>query len=68
MHKGTLQYEVHNCYSSPTVIKVTKSKSVRLAAHVARKAMRCEYKILSQEPEEKRSLGRNRRRRENNTF
>jgi hypothetical protein len=59
--------ELHNFYSSPSIIKMIKSRRMRWAGHVARMgAMRNAYRILTRKPEEKRPLGRPRRRLEDN--
>jgi hypothetical protein len=51
--------ELHNLYSSPTIIRVIKSRRMRWEGHTARvEGMRKAYKILDQKPEGKRSLGR----------
>jgi hypothetical protein len=50
-------------YSSPSIIRIIKSRRKRWAGHVARKGeKRNAYKILVGEPEGKRPLGRSRRR------
>jgi hypothetical protein len=50
-------------YSSPSIIRMIKSKRVRWAGHVARKGeKRNAYRILVGKPEGKRQLGRPRRR------
>jgi hypothetical protein len=44
--------ELHNLYSSPSVIRMIKSRRVRWAWHVARKVKkRNEYRILVGKPE-----------------
>jgi hypothetical protein len=50
--------ELHNLYSSPSIIRVIKSRRMRWAGHVARMGDR----ILVGKPEGKRPLGRPRRR------
>jgi hypothetical protein len=51
--------ELHNLYSSLSIIRMIKSKSMRLAWYVARMgAKRNAYKILVGNPEGKRPLGR----------
>jgi hypothetical protein len=53
----------HNLCSSPSVIRMMKSRRVRWAGHVARMgAKRNAYRILVGNPERKRPLGRPRRR------
>jgi hypothetical protein len=59
--------ELHNLYSSPSTIRVNKSRRMRWAGHVTRM---CEkrniYRILVAKPEGKRSVGRAIRRCVNN--
>jgi hypothetical protein len=55
--------ELHNLYSSPSIIRIIKSRRMRWAGHVTRmEEMRNVYKLLVGKPEGKRSLGRPRRR------
>jgi hypothetical protein len=55
--------EHNNLYSSPSIIRMTKSRRMRWAGHVARMgAKRNTYRILVGNPEGKRPLGRPRRR------
>jgi hypothetical protein len=55
--------ELHNLYSSPSIIKIIKSRGMRWAGHVARMGeKRNVYRLLVGKPEGKRSLGRPRRR------
>jgi hypothetical protein len=55
--------EFHNLYSSPSIIRVVKSRRMRWAGHIARmEEKRNAYRILVGEPEGKRPLGRQRRR------
>jgi hypothetical protein len=55
--------ELHNLYSSPDIIMQVKSRRMRWAARVARRGKeRKVYKILVGKPEERRPLGRPRRR------
>jgi hypothetical protein len=55
--------ELHNLYSSPSIIRVIKSRRMRLAEHVTRMGeKRNAYRILVGKPEGKRPLGRPRRR------
>jgi hypothetical protein len=59
--------EVHNLYFSPDIIRLIKSRKVRWAGHVAHTGQkRKAYKVLMGKPERKKSLGRPRRRREDN--
>jgi hypothetical protein len=54
---------LHGLYSSPSKIRVIKSRRMRWAGHAARIGERRNaYKILVGKPEEKRPLGRPRRR------
>jgi hypothetical protein len=55
--------ELHNLYSSPSIIRIIKSRRMRWAGHVARLGeKRNVYRLLVGKPEGKRSLGRPRRR------
>jgi hypothetical protein len=55
--------KLHNLYSSPSKIKVIKSRRMRWAGQVARMGeKRNAYRILVGKPEGKRPLGRPRRR------
>jgi hypothetical protein len=59
--------ELHNLYSSPSIIRIIKSMSMRWAGHVARMGeKRNVYRLLVGKPEGKRPLGRPRRRWINN--
>jgi hypothetical protein len=50
-------------YSSPSIIRIIKSRMMRWAGHVARMGeKRNAYRLLVGEPEGKRPLGRPRRR------
>jgi hypothetical protein len=50
-------------YSSPSVIRIIKSRRMRWTGHVARKGeKRNAYRLLLGKPEEKRPLGRPRHR------
>jgi hypothetical protein len=54
--------ELHNLYSSPSIIRIIKSK-MRWAGHIARMGdTRNAYRILVGKREGKRPLGRPRRR------
>jgi hypothetical protein len=54
---------LHNLYSSPSIIKMIKSRRIRWAGHVARMGeKRNADRILVGKPEGKRPLGRPRRR------
>jgi hypothetical protein len=55
--------ELYNLYSSPSIIRMIKSRRMRWAGHVARMGeKRNAYRILVGKPEGKRLLGRPRRR------
>jgi hypothetical protein len=58
--------KLHNLYSSPDIIKITKSRRMGWAGHVARMWETDAKKIFAEKPEEKRSFERPRRRWENN--
>jgi hypothetical protein len=59
--------ELHNLYSSPSVIRMTKSRRMRRAGHVARMGeKKNEYRILVGNPEGKRPMRRPRHRWVNN--
>jgi hypothetical protein len=54
--------ELHNLYSSPSIITMIKSRRMRWAEHVARMGQKSNaYRILVGMPQEKRPLGRPRR-------
>jgi hypothetical protein len=53
--------ELHNLYSSPSIIRTIKSKRMRWAGYVAQMGVkRNAYRILVGKPEGKRPLGRRR--------
>jgi hypothetical protein len=55
--------ELRDLYSSPSIIRIIKSRRMRLAGHVARIGeKRNAYRFLVGKPEGKRLLGRPRRR------
>jgi hypothetical protein len=55
--------ELHNLYSSPSIIRMIKSRRMRWAGHIARMGeKRNAYRILVGKPEGKRPLRRPRRR------
>jgi hypothetical protein len=59
--------ELHNLYSSLNIVRVIKSRRMRWAGHVARMGEgRGVYRVLVGRSEGKRSLGRPRRRWEDN--
>jgi hypothetical protein len=60
---GKLRYEeLHNLYSSSSIIRLIKSRRMRLAGHAARMEKMTAYRILVGRPKGKRPLGRPRRR------
>jgi hypothetical protein len=55
--------ELRDLYSSPSIIRIIKSRRIRWAGHVARMGeKRNAYRLLVGKPEGKRPLGRPRRR------
>jgi hypothetical protein len=55
--------ELHDLYSSQSIIRIIKSRRMRWAAHVARmEDKRNVYRLLVGKPEGKRLLGRSRRK------
>jgi hypothetical protein len=55
--------ELHNLYSSPSIIRIIKSRRMRRVGHITRMGeKRNAYRILVGKPEGKRLLGRPRRR------
>jgi hypothetical protein len=55
--------ELHDLYSSPSIIRIIKSRRMRWEDHVARMGeKRNAYRLLVGNPEGKRPLGRPRRR------
>jgi hypothetical protein len=59
--------ELHNSYTSPSIIRNIKSRRMKWAGHVARMGeKRNVYRLLVRKPEGKRPLGRPRRRRIDN--
>jgi hypothetical protein len=59
--------ELRDLYSSPSIIRVIKSRRMRWAGHVARMGeKRNAYRLLVEKPEGKRPLERPRRRWANN--
>ena len=59
--------ELNSLYSSPNIVRVTKSRRLRLAGHVARmEEGRSVHQVLVGKPEGKRPLGRPRRRWDDN--
>jgi hypothetical protein len=59
--------ELHGLYSSPSIVRVIKTRRMRCAGHVVRMGkMRGAYNILVGRPEGRRPLGRPRLRWEDN--
>jgi hypothetical protein len=59
--------QLNDLYSSPNIVRVIKLRIMRWAGHVARMGEgRGVYRVLVGKPEGKRTLGRPRRRWENN--
>ena len=59
--------ELHSLYRSPNILRVIKSRRLRWAGHIVRiEEGRSAFKILTGTPTGKRSLGRSRRRWEDN--
>jgi hypothetical protein len=55
--------ELRDLYSSPSIIRISKSRRMRWAGHIARMGVkRNVYRLLVGKPEGKRPLGRPRRR------
>jgi hypothetical protein len=55
--------ELHNLYSSPSIIRIIKSRRIRWAGHVAQMGeKRNVYRLSVGKPKGKRPLGRPRRR------
>jgi hypothetical protein len=55
--------ELHNLYSSLSILRIIKSRRMRLAGHVARMGEKENvYRLLVRKPEGKRPLGRPRSR------
>jgi hypothetical protein len=55
--------ELRDLYSSPSIIRIIKSKRMRWAGHIARMGeKRIAYRLLVGKPERKRPLGSPRRR------
>jgi len=59
--------ELNNLYSSPSIVRVIKSRIIRWAWHAARIGEKIGvYRVLVGKPEGKRPLGRHRRKWEDN--
>jgi len=59
--------ELNDLYSSPNIVRVIKSRRMRISGHLARMGEeRGVYRVLVGKPEGKRPLGRPRRRRVDN--
>jgi hypothetical protein len=54
--------ELRDLYSSPSIIRIIKSRMMRWAGHAARMEKMKPYRLLVEKPEGKRLLGRPRRR------
>jgi hypothetical protein len=54
--------ELHNLYSSPSLVRIIKWRWMRWAEHVARMEKRITYRLLAGKLEGKRPLGRQRHR------
>jgi hypothetical protein len=55
--------ELHDLHSSPSIIRIIKSRRMRWAGHVARMGeKRNEYRLLVGKPEGRRPIGRPRRK------
>jgi hypothetical protein len=52
--------ELHDLYSSPSIISIIMSRRMRLAGHVVQMKKRNVDKLLAGKPEGKRPLGRTR--------
>jgi hypothetical protein len=59
--------ELNNLYSSPSIVRVIKSRRIRWAGHVGHMGKgRGVHRVLVRKPEGRRPLGRPRRRWEDN--
>jgi hypothetical protein len=59
IYKTIILPELHNLYSSPSIIRMIRLRRMRWAGHVARMGeKRNAYRILVGKPEGKRPLGR----------
>jgi hypothetical protein len=66
MHKDIRNEDLHNLYFSPSIIRMIKSWRMRWIVHVTHVEERNVYRILVRKTGEKRTLGRPRRRQEDN--
>jgi hypothetical protein len=65
--RNVYNVELYGLYSSPSVVRVIKSRRMRWAGHVARMGERRDvYRVLVEKPQKMRPLGRTRGRWENN--
>jgi hypothetical protein len=65
--RGLRNEELHNLYASPNIIRMIRSRKIRWTGHTSRMGeMRNTYKILVLKPEGNTSLGRFRRKLEDN--
>jgi hypothetical protein len=63
LFRNSIYEELHNLYSSPSIIRMMKSRSMRWAGHIVRmRENRNGCRILVGKPGEKRPLRRLRRR------
>jgi hypothetical protein len=53
--------ELRDLYSSPSIIRIIKSRRMRWAGHVARMGRRGTHNVIRGNPEGKRPIGRRRR-------
>jgi hypothetical protein len=61
--------ELRDLYSSPSIIRIIKSRRINWVGHVTRMGEnRNAYRLLVEKPEGKRPLGRSRRRWVDNNF
>jgi hypothetical protein len=65
--ENCINEELYNLHSSPSIIRMNKSRRARWAGHIARRRPKMKaYTILVRKPEVKRLLGRSRRRWDDN--
>jgi hypothetical protein len=59
VHSEHINWELHNLYSSPSIIRMIKPRRMGLAGHVARMIEKINWcKLFVGKPEGKRPLGR----------